>query len=223
MVPANQLKVVSNGGAFAPLLRYFVGDTKFTIVSNNCWGAHIYQALGMEYQTPFVGLFIPPKSYLDLLRRFDYFIRSELNFTNVSRVGSVNLWREREELNYPIGLLDGKVEIHFQHYANREEARSKWQRRCQRISPDPARWFFKFDDREGATADDIREFCALPLANKVCFTHRASSLPTIAVPAEPGETQVRDGVALARISRHHFNTLRWVSTRAAQIPLPSLL
>jgi uncharacterized protein (DUF1919 family) len=222
-MPANHLKVVSNGGAFAPLLRYFVGNTNFTIVSNNCWGAHIYQALKMEYQTPFVGLFIPPKSYLDLLRRFDYFIRAELSFTHESGVASVSKWREREGLNYPIGLLGGQVEVHFQHYASQEEARSKWQRRCQRISPDPARWFFKFDDREGATADDIREFCGLPLANKVCFTHRASGLPTIVIRGEPGDTQIRDGVALARISRHHFNTLRWVSTRPAQIPLPSLL
>jgi uncharacterized protein (DUF1919 family) len=177
----------------------------------------------MEYQTPFVGLFIPPKSYLDLLRRFDYFIQSELSFTHESREASVNKWRKREGLNYPIGLLDGQVEIHFQHYASQEGAGPKWQRRCQRISPDPARWFFKFDDREGATVDDIREFCGLPLANKVCFTHRASGSPTIVIPGEPGDTQVRDGVALARISRHHFNTLRWVSSRPAQIPLPSLL
>jgi len=222
-MPANQLKVVSSGGAFAPLLRYFVGNTNFTIVSNNCWGAHIYQALQMEYQTPFVGLFIPPKSYLDLLRRFDYFIRSELSFTDVSRVASVSMWRDREGLKYPIGLLGGQVEIHFQHYASQDEARAKWQRRCQRISPDPVRRFFKFDDREGATEDDIREFCSLPLAKKVCFTHRASAWQTIVIPGEPGDTQVRDGVALARISRHHFNTLRWVSTRPAQIPLPSLL
>ena len=125
------MKSVSNRRAFAPLLRCFVGDTNFTIVSNNCWGAHIYQALRMEYRTPFVGLFIPPKSYLDLLRRFDYFIRSDLTFTNESRVASVNRWREREGLSYPIGLLDGQVEVHFQHYTGAEDqARSKWQRRC---------------------------------------------------------------------------------------------
>jgi len=217
------MKSVSNGRAFAPLLRYFVGDTNFTIVSNNCWGAHIYQALSMEYQTPFVGLFVPPRSYLDLLRRFDYFMRSELRFTNESRMASVNIWRDREGLNYPIGLLDGQVEVHFQHYTGEEEARSKWQRRCQRISPNPGRWFFKFDDREGATADDIREFCSLPLDNKVCFTRRASSMPTIVIPGEPDDTQVCDGVALSGISRRYFNTLRWVSTRPNQIRLPSLL
>lgn len=207
----------------ASVLRWLAGNTNFTIVSNNCWGAHIYQALGIQYRTPFVGLFIPPKSYLRLLRRFDYYIQSDLSFTNESNSASINLWRERERLDYPIGLLDGRLELHFQHYAGENEARSKWRRRCQRISPDPVKWFFKFDDREGATAEDIREFCGLPLANKVCFTGTAYGFSTVVVPGDPGVVRVSDGVTLSKISRRYFNTLRWVSTRPARIPLPSLL
>lgn len=220
---AKELREFPGGGALAPLLRYFVGNTNFTIVSNNCWGAHIYQALNVEYQTPFVGMFLPPKSYLALVRRFDSLIRSELTFTDVSGVASINQWREQAGLNYPIGLLDQQVEIHFQHYGSQEDARAKWQRRCRRINPDPSRWFFKFDDREGATAEDIREFCNLPLKNKVCFTHQSTALATVVIPGDAGETQIRDGVALAKISRRYFNTVRWISTRPAQIPLPSLI
>jgi uncharacterized protein (DUF1919 family) len=213
----------SSGRALSSVLRWLARDTKFTIVSNNCWGAHVYQALRIEYRSPFVGLFIPPKSYLELLRRFDRYIRSDLTFTNESSSASINAWRDRERLHYPIGLLDGKLELHFQHYAGENEARSKWRRRCQRISPDPERWFFKFDDREGATAEDILDFCGLPLTNKVCFTRTPYALPTIVVPGEPGDVQVSDGVALSRISGRYFNTLRWVSTRSARIPVPSLL
>jgi hypothetical protein len=29
------------------LLRWFVADLEFTVISNNCWGAHIYDALGI--------------------------------------------------------------------------------------------------------------------------------------------------------------------------------
>jgi uncharacterized protein (DUF1919 family) len=157
------------------------------------------------------------------LRRFDYYIRSDLSFTNESSSAPINSWRNRERLDYPIGLLDGHLELHFQHYLSESEARSKWQRRCQRISPDPVRRFFKFDDREGATAEDIREFCTLPLANKVCFTGTDFGFSTIVVSGEPGDVHVSDGVTLSRISRHHFNTLRWVSTRSARVPLPSLV
>jgi uncharacterized protein (DUF1919 family) len=222
-MPENLMKVFLNSRVLAPVLRSFVGDANFTVISNNCWGAHIYQALRIQYQTPFVGLFILPKTYLELLRRFDHYIRSNLTFTSESRSEAINLWRDREHLRYPIGLLDGRLEIHFQHYGDEVEACSKWCRRCQRINPDLRRLFFKFDDREGATAEDIRAFCGLPLAHKVCFTRAAYSFSTIVIPGEPGDLHVSDGVALSRVSRRYFNTLRWVSTRSPLIPVPPLL
>ena len=205
------------------LLRRLVGDSRFTVISNNCWGAHIYQALGIQYQTPFVGLFIPPKSYLHLLRRFDECIRSDLSFTTESSSSAINVWRERERFAYPIGLLEGCVEIHFLHYSDENAARSKWQRRCQRITQDRTRWFFKFDDRENASADDVAEFCDLPLPNKVCFTASSYGLSTIVVPGEPGEMQVSDGIELSKISYRCFNALRWVSTLPHWVPLPSMI
>jgi uncharacterized protein (DUF1919 family) len=220
---AEGLNRAPSGRLVASILRWLAGDTKFTIVSNNCWGAHVYQALRIQYLTPFVGMFIPPRDYLHLLRRFDECIQSNLAFANESRSASLNLWRKRERLDYPIGLLDGCVELHFLHYTGEGEARSKWLRRCQRITPDPARRFFKFDDREGATAEEIRQFCGLPVANKVCFTATPYNASTVVVPCERGHLHVCDGMTLSRSSNRHFNALRWVSTRSVWIPLPSLL
>src|SRR5438445_11505408 len=88
-----------------PLLRWLIGDAEFSIISNNCWGAHVYQALDLPYQTPFVGMFIPPKSYLQLLWNFDDCIGSSLDFVNQSELASLNYWRQREQLTYPIGIL----------------------------------------------------------------------------------------------------------------------
>src|SRR3974377_733983 len=88
------------------LLRWMVGDLDFTVISNNYWGSHIYQALDIACRTPFVGLFIPPKSYLCLLEHFDALIRVDLKFANQSALASINLWREREGLRYPTGHLD---------------------------------------------------------------------------------------------------------------------
>jgi uncharacterized protein (DUF1919 family) len=168
-------------------------------------------------------MFIPPKDYLLLLQRFDERMRSSLVFANGSRSESLNLWRDRERLNYPIGLLDGCVELHFLHYTGEDDARAKWLRRCERITPDPTRRFFKFDDRDGATAEDIRQFCGLPLANKVCFTATTYDVPTVVIPGELGQTHVSDGITLSENSNRHFNALRWVSTRTGWIPLPPLL
>ena len=210
-------------GPGAALLRALAADTRFTVVSNNCWGAHIYQALGIAYATPFVGLFIPPADYLELVQNLDALVGAELSFVRESRSASVNEWRAREQLAYPIGLLGGRVEIDFQHYGSEDEARAAWRRRCARINPDPARRFFKFDDREGATAAQIAAFAALPLANKVCFTARRHATPTVLAPAAPAEDHVLDGVSLAGVSRRAFNTLRWISALPQWLPLPSLV
>jgi uncharacterized protein (DUF1919 family) len=205
------------------LLRWMVGDLDFTIISNNCWGCHIYQALDIACQTPFVGLLIPPKSYLRLLKHFDAFIRADLKFADQSVLASINLWREREGLRYPIGLLEKDVELHFVRFADKKDARTQWQQGCERIVSDPSRRFFKFDDRGGATADDVEEFCALPLRNKVCFTKARYRPPTVIVPmvAEDGELKAVDGTLLADISRDYFNALRWISSWPKKVSLPS--
>lgn len=220
---AGEARDIPATGPRAALLRALTADTRFTVVSNNCWGAHAYQRLGIPYATPFIGLFIPPADYLELIENLDTLVSAELAFVRESGSASVNEWREREQLTYPIGRLGGRVEIDFQHYHSEDEARSTWARRCRRINPDPARRFFKFDDREGATAAHIAAFAALGLPNKVCFTVRRYETPTILAPAAPGEGHVLDGVSLANVSRRSFNTLRWISALPRWLPLPSLL
>ena len=207
----------------AALVRALAASSEFTVVSNNCWGAHIYQAMEAPYATPFIGLFIPPADYLTLVEHFDALIGAELTFVGESKSASVNQWREREGLRYPIGRLGGEIEIDFQHYASEAEALGKWRRRCARINADPARRFFKFDDREGANAEHILAFERLAMANRVCFTVRRHEAPTIIVPPEPGQNHAPDGVSLGRISGRYFNALRWVSALPSWIPLPSLV
>jgi uncharacterized protein (DUF1919 family) len=219
--PIARTRAIGASRLHSRVLRSLAGPA-FTIVSNNCWGGHVYQALDIPYATPFVGLFIPPAGYLALLSDFPSLMRADLRFVTASQSDSVNAWREREGLSYPIGILGGLVEIDFQHYPNEGAALAAWRRRSARMVADPARMFFKFDDREGATEADIAAFDALDLPNKVCFTARPHGT-TIVVPPAPGEGHVIDGVSLAAISRRHFNTLRWISPLPPWTPLPSLI
>ena len=205
------------------VLRQLIGDLEFAVVSNNCWGAHVYQALALPYATPFVGLFIPPDSYLRLLGNFDALIRSELSFIATSAIAGLNAMRQRDGLTYPIAMLGGEVELHFLHYSDQAEAAHKWTRRVTRMPAEPARYFFKFDDRESASTEQIAQFCAMPLANKVCFTARAYGVATVLAPAEAGAGHVIDGLSLGQVSRKYFNALRWISSRPRWMPLPSLV
>lgn len=200
-------------------LRALVGNLNLTVISNNCWGAHIYQELGISYTTPFVGLFILPSDYLRLLMNFERNIAAELEFSHTSWSETAEIWRAKNRLSYPIGRLAGEVEIHFQHYRSEREAQEKWYRRRARMTN---RFFFKFDDREGATAENIAEFVGLPYEKKVCFSVERH-YGTVPAPVEVGKRHVVDGQTLGRISRRYFNTLRWVSTAPTWLPLPSLL
>ena len=203
--------------------RALVGRCDFTIVSNNCWGAHVYRALGMEYRTPFVGLFVPAACYLRLLADFDALIGRPLHFVPESAYAGINRWRAEQRLSYPIARLGDAIEIDFMHYGSADEARTKWSKRVERMAGDPRRIFFKFDDK-GAQPGHIAAFCRLPLANKVCFAVDTMGLPmVIRAPAEPGTGEVIDGYRLGRVSKRYFNTLRWISTWPRAVPLPSLL
>jgi uncharacterized protein (DUF1919 family) len=91
------------------------------------------------------------------------------------------------------------------------------------MAADPSRLFFKFDDREGATAAHLDAFAALDLANKICFAAKSHGPSTIVVPAAPGAEHAPDGVSLAAVSRRYFNTLRWISPLPRWAPLPSLI
>jgi uncharacterized protein (DUF1919 family) len=79
---------------------------------------------------------------------------------------------EQREINsylYPIGLLNGDVEIHFLHEYDESEAKSKWDRRIRKIN-----WnniFIKFsEDHDSCTRQHISEFDRLIFEYKVCFT-----------------------------------------------------
>ena len=54
----------------------------FTIVSNNCFAGFIYQKFGIEYNTPFIGLFILAPDYIELLKNFNDLINKKLVFIN---------------------------------------------------------------------------------------------------------------------------------------------
>jgi uncharacterized protein (DUF1919 family) len=194
------------------VLRSQVRTRDFTIISNNCWGAHIYQKLGIEYQTPFIGLFLTPDAYLLLLSRLRWYLNSELTFCDTSRYEHINDFRDKMSAPYPIGYLGGAVEIHFLHYASELEAAEKWSRRVKRVSQDDSQLFVKFCDRDGCTYDQLMQFDRLPLQNKVCFSSKP--LPTmrsaIWIPDSEGNS-VPDGAKLSALSPKYFDAAAWIN------------
>lgn len=183
---------------------------EFSIVSNNCWGAHVYQTIGREYTTPFVGLFITPASYLRLLMEFPECLSLTLKFKTASDEDWVNRTRAAFSNRWPIGSLGDAIEIQFMHYESEAEASEKWTRRVARFSKQPGQWYFKFCDRDGCTAEQVALFDQLPFQNKVFFTTQQDCPSRCAVKIPLKDSSFPDGAALSRLSPAYFDTADWL-------------
>lgn len=191
--------------------RFRLKKKDFIIVSNNCWGFELYDAMRRQYNSPFVGLFLFPDCYIQLLQDFENCIKDEIKFTRESKyLGS--------EPRYPIGMLRDSIEIHFTHYSSEDEAREKWNRRVDRLAKDLEKnvpMFIKFCDRSGCTKEHIESFHALPFANKISigvnpvdFENHLFALNL----KDPEGEYVVDGFILYRKRYHYFDIVRWIST-----------
>lgn len=202
-------------------LRSRLRNTGFSVVSNNCWGGHIHQLSGTPYKSPFVGLFLEPECYLNLLKNFHQLVRTPLMFAETSKYPHINASRAGTNANYPIGLLGTDVELHFVHYQTKAEAASKWNRRLGRMETDENKLFFKFCDRDGCTPRQLAEFDALRFPHKVCFVSRPcpSLNSAVYIPGCAGG-QVPDGRVLGQVSPLYFDAVAWLKGKPNQAGWP---
>lgn len=105
----------------------------FTVLSNNCWGAHVYRFFSLPYLTPTIGLYFFPEDYLKFIKDYKKYLSLELIFIPWEKSKYANILKERKQTNVPIGLLDD-IEIVFLHYKTADEAYEKWNRRLARIN-----------------------------------------------------------------------------------------
>ena len=146
-------------------------NDNFTIISNNCFAGFVYQKFDIQYNTPFIGLFILGPDYIYLLKNFNKLIKEKLDFINANESRYKEYLINVNRFNkYQIGKLGDKVEIHFLHYKSQEEAKEKWNRRVQRINFNNI--LFKFSDNDLSNEELIQEFDELPYKNKICFTSK---------------------------------------------------
>ena len=191
------------------LCRWRIRDRRFTIISNNCWGAALYSEMGLAYATPFVGLFILPECYLAMLNDLRGHLKMPLRFVSRTKYEFVAANRERKSDRYPIALL-GDAELHFLHYASEQEAKAKWERRLDRVHWD--RLFVKFCDYQRPTVEQFHAFDGLDFEHKVCFAGNAvDGLQTaIHVPDVTGDGHVSNGLVLYRMCKAVFDIPDWL-------------
>lgn len=142
-----------------------------TVISNNCFAGRIMQDLNMKYNSPTLGLYIWTPDYIEFVSKLRYYLtEAKLTFVKHSKYPLGDERRSKWSHWYPIGLLDGKVEIQFLHYHSEKEAAEKWYRRAGRINWNNIMVIGM--EQNLCTIKDIYDFDKLPIAKKVIFTSR---------------------------------------------------
>lgn len=133
-------------------------NMKPTIIASNCTGGFIYHWLGLQFQSPFINLYMTPDDFLKALENFEIFINTPIKrFINST-------------YDYPVGIGAFNTKIHFMHYNTFDEAIKKWEERKKRI--DMGNMCVILSNWGGKRIDQLERFEKLPFKNKVVFTDK---------------------------------------------------
>lgn len=172
-------------------------DKEFSIIANNCWAGFVYQYFGLEYESPFAGLFLFSPDYIELIKSLKNHMGKELLFIDPEKSKYRDILEKYGTLNkYPIGVLgDSGIEIHFLHYKDKIESKEKWDKRTKRINYD--KLIFKFCDigtDVGVCSPKlIKEFTQMNFPRKICLTSMEYNLPfCLKLKNEDGEEIKKD-------------------------------
>jgi uncharacterized protein (DUF1919 family) len=200
-----QILKKTHRGIVKHIFNFLIEKKDFCIISNDCWGAELYRWMGIEYNTPFVGLMFMAPCYLKFLKNPNKYISGQLEFITNSQYEEPNNVR-RETGYYPIGkILD--IEVHFLHFKSEEEAIEKWNRRKVKIN-----WnnlFVKFSlDKDYAEKIHLDEFESLPYKRKVCFSKFDHANSEICVKVK---RFTHNGKILFKKCMREFDIVGWIN------------
>lgn len=151
---------------FAKYRRRKLNNKNFTIISNNCWGGHVYRYFNLPYDSPTIGLYLFSADYIKFIGNLKYYIEKEITFINYKDSKYKDELVKYNQVNIPIGKLDD-IEIIFLHYQSEDEARTKWNRRKARIHWDNL--YYKMSEQNLCSSDLLMQFDLIDLANKFVF------------------------------------------------------
>jgi uncharacterized protein (DUF1919 family) len=176
----------------------------FCIIANNCWGAEVYKRYNLPFNTPIIGLYFYPDDYLNFILNLRKNLKTEVRFVKISK--------HIENQKHPVGVVNG-IEIHFLHYESEEVAFEKWTKRCKRVLENDKKLFFKFDDRDGATADHIHRFHQMEMHNRICFTKDSFTeyANNFRIPMPSSELSVMDGFDQFYVADKYFSLGKWLT------------
>lgn len=178
----------------------------FTIISNNCWGGHVYRFFYHRYTSPTIGLYFYSEDFIKFIYNLKHYIDSELVFIDYQNSNYKIDLIEHNNIHCPIGKLDD-IEIVFLHYKTKEEALEKWNKRKQRIVWDNI--IYKMSEQNLCTIELLKKFDEFPEKRKLVFVTQDYGLKSQVFwggPCRKGNISI-DTV----LFRHYVNLIRFIN------------
>ena len=175
----NKLITESREKIFNPIFgrnrRKKIKNKRFTIISNNCWGGHVYRYFRLPYDSPTIGLYFFAEDYVKFVHNLKEYLNTDIKFIThkESRYREILEKRGGRETKCPIGVLND-IEIIFLHYHSQEEVLKKWIRRKNRIQWDNI--IFKMSEQNLCKQEHLQKFDSLSTNKKFIFTTRDYNL-----------------------------------------------
>lgn len=141
---------------------------QFTIISNNCWGAHVYRYFNLPYQSPTIGMYFYGEEYVKFVGDLKRFCNCGIKMIRAEESRHYEWLKAQNNTHAPIALLDDEVEIVMLHFHSNEEAIEKWKRRAERVC-----WnniIVKFSEQNYTTEEQLRQVDEMDYEKKIILT-----------------------------------------------------
>lgn len=138
--------------------------TKFTIISNNCWGGRVYEYFNLKKQTPTVGSYLFADDYVKLCKNLKTYLSKKMVLITFEESKHKNDLIEKGEQSAIVGKLDD-IEIIFLHYNNPSVVLEKWERRIKRICWENI--ILKFSYQNNCSDELVKEFLNIKEYKKI--------------------------------------------------------
>ena len=120
---------------FGKFRRFWLNNTDFTIISNNCWGGVIYEYFNIQKNSPTIGMYFFAEEYIKFIINLKYYLSLKLEIITYEDSKYKDILVRKNQKHCLIGKLND-VEFVLLHYRNADEAIEKWERRCKRVNYD---------------------------------------------------------------------------------------
>jgi len=179
-----------------------------TILSNNCWGGHVYRYFGIPYNSPTVGMYFFAEDYIRFLSNLKYYLNVDMKMIDSSESVHYSYMKKNHpgSLKKPIGRIDD-VEIVFLHCHSQDEALTKWNRRKARVNLDNL--VVKMSEMNQCSEELVRAFDTLPFDRKFIFTTKDYGLKSQVIFKEwAGKSEIENDTS---DFRKYINLENWIN------------